>query len=68
MPGSYPVPPQFPKKCTTCTRIYDSASWTAIALLGYQTDDFEKMEMRNCACGTTLVVIVERYQAEGVAS
>jgi hypothetical protein len=62
---SFPFPPQFPKKCTVCGKTYSSMEeWKQLPPPSSgKTDwitDFEDYDIRNCACGSTLAVIVKR--------
>lgn len=58
-------PNQFPKKCKVCGAVYNSmADWQKLPppVTG-KTEwitDFEDYDVRNCACGSTLAVIVNR--------
>jgi hypothetical protein len=45
----------FPKKCS-CGRTHDAADWTMLHLVGWQTIGDERLELRNCACGSTLAI------------
>lgn len=45
------------KACTCCGHEYTLAAWVALQLLGYQTDEDETLELRNCACGSTLAMV-----------
>ena len=43
-------------KACGCGLSYDVAAWSALPLVGVQRDEVEALEMRNCACGSTLAV------------
>lgn len=50
------------KVCTSCKRRLTPAAWRKLAFVGLQrtpADRFgpeEKLELRNCGCGTTLAI------------
>lgn len=47
----------FPKLCGTCGRtIPDQAAWERLKYIGEQVDDYERLEMRNHDCGSTLAI------------
>lgn len=46
------------KKCTCCGRAYDRAAWARLRFIGLQADDVEVLEMRDCACLSTLAVVL----------
>lgn len=57
---------EWPKTCNSCLARYTPASWQALTLAtnhnapdGKYTDAFGTFEMRNCTCGTTLVVLTQ---------
>lgn len=43
------------KLCSRCRRFFD---WRNAAFLGYQQDDVERVELRNCSCGSTHGLVV----------
>lgn len=45
------------KKCA-CGRRYTAGTWKDLALVGVQDDGVERIELRNCACGSTIGVIL----------
>jgi hypothetical protein len=45
-----------PKVCGRCARSFTQAEWAALPLLGVQVFPDEKLELRNCPCGSTLAV------------
>lgn len=48
------------KVCRTCHREYSQEQWDELPLLGRQmTEDREFLELRNCACGSTMAIEVE---------
>jgi hypothetical protein len=62
---SFPFPPQFPKTCQVCNKTYNSMEeWQQLPPPSSgKTEwitDFEDYDIRNCACGSTLAVIVKR--------
>jgi hypothetical protein len=52
-----------PCKCGKCGRIYDSAQWVCLPIVGFQTfdygEEFETLELRNCDCGSTMARSIE---------
>lgn len=45
------------KKCA-CGRTYTEEEWKQLYLLGYQRWEWgEEQEMRNCVCGSTMVIV-----------
>jgi len=38
--------------------------WESLPWKGYYADEYEKLELRDCSCGSTLAVIVERYKED----
>ena len=51
------APSQFPKTCPCCLTVHTAATWAGLPLIGEQVDEVEAMELRNCACQSTLAVI-----------
>jgi len=51
-------PPLLVKKCG-CGREYNAADWRELEYVGASDDGVESIELRNCACGSTLAVNVE---------
>lgn len=49
----------WPKICKLCKRIIYAGEWSELSFCGYQLFDDERLELRNCECGTTLAVHVE---------
>jgi hypothetical protein len=66
------VAQEFPKRCGCCPRVRaDVGEWSHLALAanvrapdGRFTDVFATFEMRNCDCGTTLVIVVEVHDLD----
>ena len=51
----------WPKCCSVCTTKYAAVDWKVLAYVGDQEDgEGSYLEMRNCACKTTLVVPAKR--------
>lgn len=52
--------PQWPKTCTLCGRPIRKKSWDKLDLKGTmpmsRERDSEKIQLRNCSCGSTLAV------------
>jgi hypothetical protein len=46
-----------PKRCG-CGLVHDAPAWEALARLGVQRGREEDLELRNCACGSTLAISV----------
>jgi len=46
------------KQCKCCGVVYDATGWLSLAKVGVQQGDAEQasLELRNCACGSTLAV------------
>lgn len=38
------------KVCRFCNRAFDLAAWRRLQLVGYQEDEVERIELRNCDC------------------
>lgn len=56
-PGIDHAPESGPRKrCQCCDRLHSPADWRALPLVGHQDFDGDEMELRNCPCGTTLVI------------
>jgi hypothetical protein len=55
------APPFEPKYCR-CGRAYSMLdTWRALPLVGYMPDEDETdLELRNCPCGSTIAIVVER--------
>ena len=52
------------KTCGTCGRRLTAADWKALPLIGVIDDrrkhsDGERMQMRNCSCGSTLAIVTD---------
>lgn len=50
---------EWPKACS-CGAKYYAGEWTLLSFVGYMTDEVERLELRNCTCGSTLAVEIER--------
>jgi hypothetical protein len=44
------------KACRCCGREYSLSPWRELAYVGIQDDGVEALELRNCACGSTLAI------------
>lgn len=57
-----PAPPTI--KTCACTREYTAAEWEALKLIGIQDcgDGEEFAELRNCACGSTMAILLPTSQ------
>ena len=45
------------KRCG-CGREHDAAAWSALPLVGRQDDGVERIEIRNCACGSSIAIVL----------
>jgi hypothetical protein len=45
-------------KACACGLTHSAASWRELPLIGRQDDGVEVLELRNCACRSTLAVVV----------
>ena len=56
------------KVCGCCGRAYDAAHWPVLPLVGYvgaaSGEETQVLELRNCACGSTLGLDVPRPERE----
>ena len=53
------------KVCPTCSATYTQAAWERLELKGEMDDrassaDGERLELRNCSCGSTIAIVLER--------
>lgn len=46
------------KTCTCCQRRISPLEWSQLPLLGWQSDDVETLELRDCLCGSTIAVVL----------
>ena len=44
------------KICAVCGAVYDAAAWIQLPFLGFQDRGENRLELRNCSCGDTLVI------------
>lgn len=52
-------------KTCSCGRTYDLAEWNALPHMKLQTFDWGEIhEMRNCPCGSTIVIVVDRGETQ----
>ncbi len=49
----------WPKRCK-CGLSYDEHTWKCLEYVGVHEDDAVSLELRNCACGSTLAQEIER--------
>ena len=49
---------EMPMKTCGCGRHYSAAEWKHLPYIGRQDDDVEHVELRNCACGSTIGVVL----------
>lgn len=45
------------KRCS-CGKMYTHREWYSLPLCGVGGDEVEKLELRNCSCGSTIAVII----------
>jgi hypothetical protein len=43
-----------------CGRVYTRAEWEKLRFVGWQHDGEERIELRNCDCGSTFVLLSDR--------
>ncbi len=48
------------KTCKTCGAKYTPSAWMQLIQVGYQKSEDMDGEMRNCSCGSTLLLITRR--------
>lgn len=58
------VPEQFPKRCSCCRAVITRDDWRAMPFVGEQADAYERLELRNHSCGSTLAVVVAVFRLE----
>jgi len=55
---------ELPRDCTMCGLRIGQPEWDEMELIGYQDDpddpERERLEMRNCGCGTTIALVVAK--------
>jgi len=51
-------------KTCSCGREYTRAEWAQLYLVGYQVDPEETIELRNCACGSTMGIELDKPEAK----
>lgn len=60
----FPREESWPKTCTCCGAKITEDDWERMSYVGVQRGDAEigvpDLELRNCACGTTLAIVVPR--------
>lgn len=49
-----------PAKRCGCGASYTTLTWQRLPFVGTMEDDVETIELRNCACGSTLAIVVDR--------
>ena len=50
----------FPKTCSACGRVHSREAWIRLKCLGVEMG----LEWRDCDCGSTLTIIVDREAFE----
>lgn len=54
--------------CKRCGALYDDDAWETLPLVGYQADEVETLELRNCTCGSTHSKVIEENATQAKAS
>ena len=57
----------FPKRCNCCGREHDANEWFELRYVGEIDDGVEVLELRDCACRSSLAIVV-RESVQAVAS
>lgn len=57
--------PTWPKKCG-CGRSFDEHEWKILTFIGRMVDEVEGLELRNCACGSTIAQTIHEGEAHVV--
>jgi hypothetical protein len=47
------------KECSCCAAKYTGDTWGALKWVGAMDDGLERLELRNCFCGSTLAVVCD---------
>jgi hypothetical protein len=47
------------KTCPRCARLYTPERWVQLRFVGEQRDDTETLELRECACGSSIAIRVQ---------
>lgn len=55
------------KRCSNCGRTFSATAWAALPCIGTQSDGEIMLELRNCPCGSTIAVDVERLATQKTA-
>lgn len=45
-------------KTCSCGKRYNEAEWKRLPLVGEQDDGVERLELRNCSCGSTIAIVL----------
>ena len=45
-------------KICRCDKRYSAAEWKRLVYVGVMEDDVERIELRNCTCGSTVAVVL----------
>jgi len=48
----------WPKGCACCGTSWWPTGWRALRCIGVIEDEIERLELRNCRCGTTLAMAI----------
>jgi hypothetical protein len=51
-------------KSCACGRTFTAHTWKLLAKVGHHRDFVEKLELRNCPCGSTIAMVVRRYMRD----
>lgn len=52
-----PAPGELPKRCS-CGRVHDAEAWARLPYRGVHDDGTERIELRHCACLSTIGVVL----------
>ncbi len=47
-------------KTCACGAVYDARGWERLPFVCEMEDDVDVLELRNCRCGSTLAIVLER--------
>jgi len=60
MSGTFPAAPECVKHCA-CGLSFDPTEWAALDYVGVSADEVQRLELRNCPCGSTLAVDLDTF-------
>jgi hypothetical protein len=50
-------------KVCACGEVFSASQWSALRYVGEQDDGVERIELRNCPCGSTIAILLEDHRA-----